>query len=490
MSISKLFSILFVLCSFQINAQQIEWGNPQKLKQKNLYNQIIGESGGNIFLLRGKDQDFRTDLIIEKYKNTLALDVSIPLPLTVNGSVERVLLLRDELFVFISAKNTVKNQIDLLAQKMDLNFKPTGNPQVLCSMPESAFLEKRNIQIKPNANKSLIGIMFISLADNGKGNLNLYQYDMNLQQRFGKQFHLDEEEKGVFTSAFDLSNSGETFVMIDYPIKDYKGEREDPRKFFLYVYYPTTDKILEYDIQAKDSFSIDELGMCLNNYNQTISVTGLYSESEKIETKGYFYRRYNYISTNLEYSSFKMFDEFFLNKLSSAKIEKFNPDLNDFYIRKIVPRSDGGLIVLAEKFFQTRQTYTYYVNNFPQTSTRIVYNFDETAIYSINPDGKIQFNEVIKKHQSSVGDGGYFSSIISIPTLDYIQVLYNNEGNEQTDITLYSMNYEGISQNKIVVKSSNTNAAIIPTEYKQISANSGIICAIRDKRFTLMRITF
>jgi hypothetical protein len=185
-----------------------------------------------------------------------------------------------------------------------------------------------------------------------------------------------------------------------------------------------------------------------------------------------------------------MFDEFFLNKLSSAKIEKFNPDLNDFYIRKIVPRSDGGLIVLAEKFFQTRQTYTYYVNNFPQTSTRIVYNFDETAIYSINPDGKIQFNEVIKKHQSSVGDGGYFSSIISIPTLDYIQVLYNNEGNEQTDITLYSMNYEGISQNKIVVKSSNTNAAIIPTEYKQISANSGIICAIRDKRFTLMRITF
>ena len=90
MSISKLFSILFVLCSFHMNAQQIEWGNPQKLKQKNLYNQIIGESGGNIFLLRGKDQDFRTDLIIEKYKNTLALDVSIPLPLTVNGSVERV----------------------------------------------------------------------------------------------------------------------------------------------------------------------------------------------------------------------------------------------------------------------------------------------------------------------------------------------------------------------------------------------------------------
>jgi hypothetical protein len=189
MSISKLFSILFVLCSFQINAQQIEWGNPQKLKQKNLYNQIIGESGGNIFLLRGKDQDFRQDLIIEKYKSTLALDISIPLPLTVNGSVERVLLLRDELFVFISAKNTVKNQIDLLAQKMDLNFKPIGNPQVLCSMPENAFLEKRNIQIKPNANKSLIGIMFISLADNGKGNLNLYQYDMNLQQRFGKQFH-------------------------------------------------------------------------------------------------------------------------------------------------------------------------------------------------------------------------------------------------------------------------------------------------------------
>lgn len=269
MSIPKLFSILFVLISIQLNAQTIEWGNPQKLKQKNLYNQVIGESGGNVFLLRGKDQDFRQELIIEKYKNTLGLDISIPLPLSVNGSVERVLLLNDEIYVFISAKNTVKNQVDLLVQKLDLNFKIIGNPMVLCSMSEKSFLSKRNIQIKPNANKDLIGIMFISLADDGKGILNLYQYDLKMQQRFGKQFNLPEEEKGVYTSAFDLSNSGETFVMIDYPIKDYKGEREDPRKFFLYVYYPTTDKILEYDLLGKDSFYIDELGMCLNNFNHT-----------------------------------------------------------------------------------------------------------------------------------------------------------------------------------------------------------------------------
>ncbi len=490
MSIPKLFSILFVLISIQLKAQTIEWGNPQKLKQKNLYNQVIGESGGNIFLLRGKDQEFRQELIIEKYKNTLGLDVSIPLPLSVNGSVERVLLLNDEIYVFISAKNTVKNQIDLLVQKLDLNFKILGNPMVLCSMTEKSFLSKRNIQIKSNANKDLIGIMFISLADDGKGILNLYQYDLKLQQRFGKQFNLSEEEKGVYTSAFDLSNSGETFVMIDYPLKDYNGERDDPRKFFLYVYYPTTDKILEYDIIGKDSFFIDELGMCLNNFNHTISVTGLYSEKAKVETKGYFLRRYNYYSSNLEFSSSCLFDEYFLNKLSSARIEKFEPDLNDFYIRKIVPRSDGGLLVIAEKFFQTRQTYTYYVNNFPQTSTRIVYNFDETAVYSINPDGKIQFNEVIKKHQSSVGDGGYFSSFICIPTLDNIQIIYNNDGNEQTDIAMYTVNYKGMSQNKIIVKNANTNAAIIPTEYKQISANSGIICAIRDKRFTLMRISF
>jgi hypothetical protein len=490
MSIPKLFSILFVLCSFQVHAQQIEWGNPQKLKQKNLYNQIIGESGGSIFLLRGKDQDFRQDLIIEKYKNTLALDVSIPLPLSVNGSIERVLLMNDELFIFISAKNTLNNQIDLLVQKLDLNFKPLGNPQVLCSMSNKSFLEKRNIQIKPNANKSSFGIMFISLCADDKGILNLYQYDLKLQQKFGKQFNLGEDEKGIFISAFDLSNSGETFIMIDYPLKNYKGERDDPRKFFLYVYYPTTDKILEYDLLGKDSFFIEELGMCLNNYNQTISVTGLYSENAKIETKGYFYRRYNFISSNLEHSYSGLFDVSFLNKLSSAKIEKFDPDLNDFYIRKIVPRSDGGLVVLAEKFFQTRQTYTYYVNNFPQTSTRIVYNFDETAIYSINPDGKIQFNELIKKHQSSVGDGGYFSSIISIPTLDNIQIIYNSEGSEQSDIALHTINYQGRFETKTIVKSANTNAAVIPTEFKQISANTGIICAIRDKRFTLMRITF
>jgi hypothetical protein len=49
---------------------------------------------------------------------------------------------------------------------------------------------------------------------------------------------------------------------------------------------------------------------------------------------------------------------------------------------------------------------------------------------------------------------------------------------------------KGKIENKILVKAINASLLIIPTDCKQISANSLLACTIRDKRFTLMRITF
>lgn len=487
MSKFKLLCFLFLLLPIQQWAQQIDMGNPQKIKSKTYYSQVIGEQGGNVFLLRCKNQLFNSDLTIEKYKSNLALEFSVPLPLPVNGLVERVLLFDEQLLVFIAAKNESTQAIDLLVQRLDFNFKTIQTPRILCSIPESKFLPKRTIQIKPNANKSLFTVMLMSLGQSEQAVLHFYQYDVQLNQKFGKQFLLSDSEPNVFISAFDVSNNGETFALVDYPDAQ-KTAKE--RKYFLYGYFPASDKILEFSIQGKDSFVIEDLGICLNNFKQTIAVTGLCAPSFNAGVTGYFFRSYALSNGQLLQSYSAQFEDKFLKQVAATRIERLNADLNDFYIRKVLPRSDGGCILLTEKYYQTRQNYTYYVNNYPQTSSRIIYNFDEIGIINIQADGSLQFAELIKKHQSASTDAGYLLSFLPIVTPDQIYLLLNDEGADKTELTLHSISYEGRFDQHILLKNSNSNCSIIPSEYKQIASNTAIICAIRDKRFTLMRITF
>ena len=468
----------------------MEWGNPQKIKQKNLYTQIVGETTSWLYLLRCKDNEFTNDIILEKYRTNLTLEQSIALPLSVNGTVERVLLVNNILTIFISARNTLTGKVDLFVQKMDENFKIMGSPFIICSIEKGKFIEKRKIQIKTNADRSKIGILYLTWGEDANtSHLNLYCFNNQIQQIYGKQFKLNYPQKSVFMTSYDLSNLGDAFVLIDFPKEPGKDDSGDPRKFFLFGYYQNNDRIMEYQLD-KDSLFTEELGMVLNNFNQTVSVVGFYSTKNRNEVSGYFVERINLNTQLAELNYAGLMDPNVLQKLNAAKLDKKRPDLNDFYIRKVIARSDGGLMLVIEKYYQTRQTYTYYVNNFPQTATRIIYNYDEVGIISLNKEGQIQFSDLIKKRQNSVGDGGYLSSIITIPTTDFVYTVFNSDLDKESDIMLHYTNYLGKSDGKILIKSSNFEATIIPTEYKQTSANSVILSTIRDKQFTLMRVTF
>ena len=487
--ILKRISIYIILClHFSINfAQSVEWSNPQKIKSKTGYSQIVGESASGIYLLRCKDNSFSRDVIIEKYKSNLAQELNIPMPININGILERVLLFDNTIYVFVSAKNNVSNKIDLLLQKLDENLKPIGNAQVLISMNSEEIDNKTHFYIKHSSEKKFIGVMFLSnRKEKNNSNLNLFCFDGNMRQQYGKQYDLPYSIDDIFITSYDMGNEGECYLLIDYPKSGVKKKGSDSRSFFLYSYSLGMDKMLEYEVGQSDVF-IEEIGMCLNNYSKKISVAGFYSKDNSKKVAGYFYYVLDLASNELITKRFETFPPDFISKRYNTK---GTDDLSDLYIRKMVARSDGGCLLLAEKYYLSRQTYTYYVNGFPQTNSRTVYNYDDVQMMSFNADGSLQFNNTISKSQSSISDGGYYSSIVPIITAENLYVVYNNDVSTEGDMMLSYVNNKGLIENKILVKAINTSALIIPSETKQVGSNSILACSLRDKRFTLMRITF
>jgi hypothetical protein len=481
-----LCAIVFSFLFTKVGAQAIEWGNPQKLRNKNLFTQVIGETSEGLYLLRCKNNDFSSEVIIEKYKTNLTLEISINLPLAVNGLIERVLLVNNEIFVFISARNLSTNTIDILAHKLDASLKPVDQAVVICSFPAAQYLERRKIQIKTNAAKTMVGIMFLTKADEGS-KLHLYAYQGATQQVFGKQFSLAYPSKEIFITAFDLDNLGNAFVLIDYP-KEKPNAGEDTRSFNLYCYYPETDKMLGFELGEGKLF-IEELGMVVNNFNQTISVFGFYASSAGKQVDGYFFERYSTKNRQLEQRYANLVDPELLDKLVSGRMEKASVDLRSFYIRKIIAKSDGGVFVAAEKFSRVEQRYSYYLNNMPMEGVKVIYNYDEVALVSINPNGTLQFIDPIRKKQSSVGETGS-AGICIIPTLDFIHILYNSELDKDGNVMLHSVNYQGKAEEKILIKNTSFAIAIIPSEAKQTAASTLVASTIKDKLFTLVKVNF
>jgi hypothetical protein len=489
MAFKRLFFLILFSSSIICFGQSVEWGNPQKIKQKNLYSQIIGEATHGIYVLRCKNQDFSRDVILEKYKTNLNLEQSIPAPISINGNIERMLIVNNELFAFISAKNTITNQIDILVQKIDPTLKPNGLPLVIASLPSSEFIDKRKIQIKTSADKKKVIMLILSKGEvSGDSKLNLYAYDETIQQIFGKQFTLNERSEDIFITNFEADNNGNAFVLIDFPAKNPKIQA-DNRDFFLYTYYPKEDKMLAYQL-ANEKMFVEELALSVNNFNQTVSVAGFYSSENGSLVNGYFMERFSIPRKTTDEKYAAVIDPTLLTQITGGKLDKKSPELKNYYIRKLVPRSDGGLIIVSEKYTRTEQRYSYYMNNMPQEGIRVAFNYDDVAIISINKDGSIQFGDLIRKRQSSVGDGGYLSGISCFPTQDQIYVLYNSELDKDGNIMVHNVNYQGKADERIAVKSSSFSVGLIPSDGKQTGPNTFIGSTIKDKQYTLIRLTF
>ena len=486
----KLLSIFVIfIFSIKLKAQTIEFGQPIKVKSKINYTQIIGSNEQGSFLIRCRDNSFKKEVVIEKYNAKLTLDLSKEITLGIPALIEKVILINQQIYVFVTAKNNTTNKIDFLVQKFDMNFNLSGGMVLLASIDEFLIGDYLNLSIKNSINKKFFSLSFIGKASQNnkeKSALYLFGFDAGLMQIYGKTFEINERIADIETTNSDIDNDGNYLTLLDFPKPNKIRKRNNDRKFVMYVFYNANQTMLEYDI-AQPNITIDDIGFVVNNIKKQINLIGFYAEEDEKDNKGYFYQTIDLTNTSIKINRL---DSVSLNVLKDHISFSKTMDLNDLYIRKIIPRSDGGLFLIAEKYFLTRQSYTYYVNGFPQTNTRTVYNYNDVMLLSITADGLLENGDVVNKEQQSISDGGYYSSICSYINNDAIYTIYNADVSQEGDVLMNKFDVKGKSENKILVKAINASLLIIPTDCKQISANSLLACTIRDKRFTLMRITF
>lgn len=484
---NSLKGLLLVFIFQQVHAQHIEWGTGPK-KNRSGFAQILGENEQGIYVLRARNAAFTQELALELYKNNLSYSETFSIPLAVPGTVERVLLLDGIIHVFLSAQNNTTGKIDFLHEQLAPNGTVSGDVQVLFSLTPEQMDDKSAFYIKTNALKNRFAIFFLANANiPDKSELAVFCYDAKVKQIYFKTELFPVPVKDVFINAYDLTNEGDFCVLTDIPADLNKRNDRDHRAFSLHVYFNAQDVFRSYAI-GDNEHRVQDITLCVNNFAHLIQVYGFQLAFDRKSAPSQLYAVVDCAGDkSLRCNRFAYFNP---DKAKRQQAANLISDVPDLYIRKMVPRSDGGCILIAEKYNVTRQPYTYYINGFPQTNMRIIYNYEDLYVIHSSPSGECEQFDVLNKSQSTGNDASQYASMVPIITPDNVYMVFNSDIGLENDLMLGYLNSNGTLDKRILVKAINGSGLVMTNEWKQMSTSTVICCAIKNKRFTLMRITF
>ncbi len=487
----KPLRILFLfglLTISRLQAQTIEWSNQQKVKSKTNYSQVMGQNASGIFIVKSRNNEFAKELTIEKYRLNLSLEDEKPLWQPAGTFIEKIFFTEQGLTIVASQKSGIN--IELIYWQIDNNLNVSVQPILMLQEPLQNLDQQSVFYIRTNAINELYSMVYFTKSDNkSTTTLNLASFNKTLQFIYKKQFPLPTLMQDIILTSVEVDNNSNIFILMDYPSKVQTNKKNEKRDFYLYAFYGEDNSLKDYML-SNDSFEIDDWGMAINNITKNVTIAGYYKFSSSQKMQGTFLASLDLNINQLNPPKFVPIKAEFVNKVMGTTLTGSSDGLYDVYVRKIIPRSDGGCAIVGERYYESKQSYTYYVNGFPQTSYRIVYNYDEIIYFSLKADGTVQQQEFFKKKQSSMGDGGYYSSFITVNTGDRIAFIYNADVNTEGDVLISSVSPIGETDTRILIKSLSFYVSVLPVESKQVSLNSVLCSTFKDRKFSLMRITF
>lgn len=486
----KFFWLLTILLSGTAGAQVLDWSNPQRISSKNAYSRLIGKNQHGIYVLRCRKSDFKDDLILEKYKESLGIDWSKPLQIERGGErIEKVIILDDGLFVFKQVSNFQNGQTEIWVKKLSfegLDLLPYTEIESVRTL--SFFDTDEKFKIQESENKKSFIVYYSQTATKDRLKLVAKQFDLMLKKFSDGTYTLDENVDEFYTDRLILTPANKLFILCT------RDDEKDRRKDEIVIKHYLISMDLLAGTSSKSNLNISgkiegEANMNYQEEKSELIVAGFFSEKKSNSSAGYFVYKIN-VSSGAITSNYQRFPKELLARLLGEKKAEKEKEVEDFMVNRIIPRSDGGVLIIAECFYMVKQPYSYVVNGSAQNSYRNVYYYDEIMILSVDSVGTLDWSQVINKSQSSVNDGGYSSSFVCLVQKEAIHFYINERFRSNNQVLEYSLNSFGELKNKLLLKSANYYIDIVPKESMQIASNSILLVANKDRRFSLLKITY
>lgn len=404
--------------------------------------------------------------------NTFSQKVSISPPVNIRN---------DNSFEVISINNIPivfrYNNNDFILNIFDQNLSGYSEKKI--------FLEKRNSEIVSTSVNDKNFIIFYSINYKGDESVKAIKINENGEKKdsadlFTPSSNIDsydfkntESEDKSKTLLFRSINSTEMdFIVFDnikfrklyskrIKFKDIKTNTEfrkisisnDGKVFMLFqktpgIFNKYTNKMIVGSIDPTDQnfrkkeldieFYFDNFKIFFDNINKHLLIAGTRNKLFQNKSEGYFTIKFN-SELELIFVKNNSFNKSLLD--TYYKTMKLKTYINNLKVKDIFPRNDGGFVLLLEKVeIITRQSNNDFRMRYPSyvESTDNIYG--EIILISIHETGEEFWSKIITKNQISSNDQGVYSSFGVLKTPGRMNIIFNDEIKDETQVIMYNIN--------------------------------------------------
>ena len=488
--------ILMVCAGFTATAQKIVYSEPERDDTRRMVFEIAGKIGGNFLIYK----NIRNKNWIAVMDNDMKLISSVDQDYVPdNDRMINVDFFPYGDFCYMIYQYQKKNVVYCTASKIDGNGKKIGDVMQLDTTHIGFAANNKIYTVISSEDKTRIGIFKINSKNRRLFVMTTLLLNDKLELLKKSRMMIPMEERNDYLNDFHLDNDGD-FVFTKF----YRNSNDNISSASFFVKYAQADTLTQTLLNLEKT-NLDEIHIKVDNYNKRYLLTSFYYRQRRGNIDGFYFYIWDKTAGKVALEDTTVFSEELRREAKGDANVKMA--FNDYFIRNIIPRKDGGFIIGSEAYYTSsrfnswnRWDYLYgspymsspgsyyyspYYNNFWwnnrfNNNQQVRYHSDNIAVLSFNKEAKLEWANVMGKEQFDDQSDDMLSYQL-MNTGGQLHFLFNK--NEKRNLLLndYSMSPDGQLIRNPTLKNLDRGYEFMPKYGKQISARQMIIpCGYRN----------
>ena len=487
------FIACFLLACLNGFSQKITYSDPDRDDARALNFEVIGKLNGNILVYK----NYRELHFIATYDNDMKMTGKVKLDF-IDYRLLGTEFLQYSDYVYMIYQYQKKSIMYCMAVKLDANGKKLGDPVQLDSTDNINFSSNNKIYSIINSDDKQKIMVFKINTKNDKLHVlttSLFNKDLVLQKK--SRLIINMPQRNDFLSEFTLDNDGDMVCVR----ASGTASNDNINKIGLLTKPALLDTYNIVDLKLTNIY-LDDIRIKADNINKHYLITSFLSKAKRGNVEGLYYTLWDKTQNKEILNATTVFsDEFREDAKGETSIKTA---FNDFFLKNVILRKDGGFIIIAESAYTSSRGNTlnrwdylygspywspvdYYTwsspvgfypwwrsNSFSNTNNLTRYFADNVAIVSFEPNGKMEWSNVIRKSQYDDNTDNFIGyGLLNMG--DQLHFIFNVQEKRSMILSDQSITPAGQVDRSPTFKNLDKGYDFMPRHAKQIGARQAVV---------------
>jgi hypothetical protein len=399
---------------------------------------------------------------------------------------------------FVIYEYQKKNVVYCEAVKVDATGKKIGEVVSLDTAHISSTTNNKIYSVITSEDKGRLMVFKINSRNKSRYMLSTVLFDRDLKELSRSEHVIAMEERNDNLGEFQVDNEG-NLVFARFT----RLNNDNISQASIMFKTPGADSLVVTEL-VLDKLFLDEIKIKVDNANKRYFLTSFYYTKKRGNIEGFYFYTWDVATRkSVSQSAVALGDEIRREARGDASPKMA---FNDYFIRNIIVRKDGGFIIGSESYYTTsrlnnwnRWDYLYgspyyggygyysyggnnnwYNRNRYSSNQAVRYHADNITVLSFDPTGKLEWSSVIHKEQfNDDSDDGISYQLMN--TGGALHFLFNQDEKRVQLLNDYYLTPDGAMTRNPTLKNLDRNYDFLPRYGKQVSARTFIVpCYYRN----------